>query len=287
MLQTRELSLPATEDRPDIEHGSLFFIGTATVLLRYADFTILTDPNFLHKGEQIYIGYGLRSTRLTNPAINFEQLPTVDFVILSHMHEDHFDRLVAEKLDKSLPIITTGQAADVLRTKGFTALYPLNTWQRQVVSKGDMTLRITAMPATHAHRLLKKIMPPVNGSMLEFITPAGQTTLRLYITGDTLLFEQMKEIPHRYPDIDLALFHLGGTKIGGILLTMDAKQGVEALRLIKPHNAIPVHYDDYKVFKSPLEDFKKAVSKAHIDKQVTYLNAGETYTFQVPKRRWE
>jgi L-ascorbate metabolism protein UlaG (beta-lactamase superfamily) len=287
MIQTRELSLPTTEDKPDIEHGSIFFIGTATVILRYAGFTILTDPNFLHKGEFVHIGYGLRSKRVTNPAINIDQLPPVDFVILSHMHEDHFDRIVAEKLDKMIPIITTQQATDVLRTKGFKALYPLNTWQRQVISKGNTQIRITAMPATHAHGLLNKLMPPVNGSMLEFITPAGQTTLRIYITGDTLLFDQMNEIPERYPDIDLALFHLGGTKIGGILLTMDAKQGVEALRLIKPHNAIPIHNNDYTVFKSPLENFKKAVSKAHLDKRVTYLNAGETYSFQVPKRRWE
>jgi hypothetical protein len=35
----------------DRAQGSIFFIGNATVLLRYAGFTILTDPNFLHRGE--------------------------------------------------------------------------------------------------------------------------------------------------------------------------------------------------------------------------------------------
>jgi hypothetical protein len=30
----------------DFERGSIFFIGTATVILRYAGFTILTDPIF-------------------------------------------------------------------------------------------------------------------------------------------------------------------------------------------------------------------------------------------------
>ena len=32
-------------EKPDFASGSLFFVGTATVVLRYARFTILTDPN--------------------------------------------------------------------------------------------------------------------------------------------------------------------------------------------------------------------------------------------------
>jgi len=41
------------------EDCSLTFIGTATTVLRLGDFTLLTDPNFLHKGQRVYLGYGL------------------------------------------------------------------------------------------------------------------------------------------------------------------------------------------------------------------------------------
>lgn len=41
------------------------------------------------------------------------------------------------------------------------------------------------------------------------------------------------------------------------MVTMDAKQGIELLRLIKPDGTIPIHYDDYEVFASPLEDYQK------------------------------
>jgi len=123
------------------------------------------------------------------------------------------------------------------------------------------------------------------GSMLEFETTRDKTTMRLYITGDTLIFKQLKEIPKRYPDIDLALLHLGGTKFFGVMLTMDAKQGVEAMRLINPHEAIPIHYNDYNVFKSPLEDFKSAVAKAGLEKRVHYLRHGDTYEFKSPANR--
>ena len=36
---------------------------------------MLTDPNFLHAGDHAHLGYGLSSRRLTNPAIEIEDLP--------------------------------------------------------------------------------------------------------------------------------------------------------------------------------------------------------------------
>jgi L-ascorbate metabolism protein UlaG (beta-lactamase superfamily) len=48
----------------------------------------------------------------------------------------------------------------------------------------------------------------------------------------------------------------------GIMVTMDAEQGVEVLRMVQPKRAIPIHYNDYDVFKSPLVDFQRAVEAA-------------------------
>jgi L-ascorbate metabolism protein UlaG (beta-lactamase superfamily) len=285
MASIHTVYLSTQKEDVNIENGSLFFIGTATVLLRYAGFTILTDPNFLHQGDHIHAGYGLQAVRLTNPGLELDQLPPLDFVLLSHLHEDHFDRLVAKKLDKGVPIVTTSQAAKALHKKGFRLTYALNTWETITMAKGEQQLHITAMPGEHGRGPLAKMLPAVMGSMLEFETSPGKIPFRLYITGDTLLFKHLKEIPERYPDIDLALLHLGGTKFFGVMLTMDAKQGVEAIRLINPHNSIPIHYNDYNVFKSSLDDFKRAVAAAGLEERVKYLNHGDTYTFGVPVDR--
>ncbi|WP_235623103.1 MULTISPECIES: MBL fold metallo-hydrolase [unclassified Tolypothrix] len=276
-----QLVLPTDSNKADIETGEILFIGTATVLLRYAGFTILTDPNFLHKGEHVHLHYGIRSARKTNPAIEMTELPPLDLIVLSHMHEDHFDRVVEQKLDKNLPIITTPHAANKLKQKGFKATQALETWESLTVTKGNNSLRISAMPGRHGPGAINALLPPVMGSMLEFQNSTKETLYRLYITGDTLLYEELKEIPQKYPDIDLALLHLGGTKIFGILLTMDAMQGVQAIKIIAPQTAIPIHYNDYTVFKSPLEDFMQAVTAAGLETQVRYLNHGETYKFTV------
>jgi L-ascorbate metabolism protein UlaG (beta-lactamase superfamily) len=272
--------LPAGNAPAEFNSGSIFFIGTATVIIRYAGFTILTDPNFLHQGDHVHLGYGLRSRRLTDPAIDIEELSPLDLIVLSHMHEDHFDRVAAEKLDKTLPIVTTHHAAKSLTEKGFTSSYPLDTWQSLTVRKGESILKIASMPGRHGPGILAAALPPVMGSLLEF-QEQGKTRFCLYITGDTLIINQLKEIPKRYPNIDVALLHLGGTKAFGVLLTMDAKQGVEAIQIIAPKLAIPIHYNDYTVFKSPLEDFKKAVSAAGLESKVQYLSHGDTYTFEV------
>ncbi|WP_229419032.1 MBL fold metallo-hydrolase [Pseudoduganella flava] len=272
------LNIPAGTPAAQAEH-SVQFIGTATVLLRYGGLTVLTDPNFLHKGEHVHLGYGLTSERQTNPAIDFGALPPIDLVLVSHLHEDHFDKLVQEKLNRATPIVTTAPAADKLRQMGFTAVIGLGTWQDLQVTKGGTTLRVTSMPGRHGPLPVAALLPPVMGSMLDFASAAGH--YRVYVSGDTMVYGDIDEIPRRYPGVNLALLHLGGTKILGIVtVTMDAQEGVKMLKLIAPDRAIPIHYNDYDVFKSPLSDFQKAVQKAGLADKVTYLKHGETWKFE-------
>ena len=261
--------------------GSVFFIGTATVLIRCAGFAVLTDPNFLHRGERAPLGYGLSARRLTDPAIEIAQLPPLDLVVLSHYHGDHFDPIAERELDKRLPIVTTRQAAAVLRRKGFARSNGLRTWQSYSTSRDGARLTITAMPGRHAPGSIGALLPSVMGSMLEFRVGARRT-LSLYISGDTLLDDRLDEIPRRHPHIDVGLFHLGGTRVLGLMLTMDARQGVEAIRRIRPRTAIPIHYNDYDRFKSPLGDFREAVVRAGLEDRVHYLAHGETYDFTFP-----
>lgn len=276
------LEIPVSStDSPDFAHGSVYFVGTATVILRYAGFTILTDPNFLHAGDHVHLGYGLTSERRTEPALDIEDLPPIDLVVLSHYHGDHFDQVVERRLDKRLPILTTNHAAAALRAKGFHEARGLETWETCTVTKGEARLRLTSMPGLHGPGPLQLLLPPVMGSMMEFESKLGGSALRLYITGDTLMHDDLKEIPDRFPGIDLALLHLGGTRILGVMLTMDAKQGVEMIRLTNPKKAIPIHYNDYPVFKSPLEDFVRAVDEAGFGDRMVYLSHGDTYDFEV------
>src|SRR5258708_12373311 len=68
MARTKELVLPVVNNKPDTDRGSIFFVGTATVILRYSGFTILTDPNFLHPAEPPHLCHEVPTIPRTDPA---------------------------------------------------------------------------------------------------------------------------------------------------------------------------------------------------------------------------
>ena len=274
-----DISSPLSDPTGGARSGSLFFIGNATTIIRYGELTLLTDPNFLHRGQRAYLGYGLTAKRLTEPAISVGQLPPVDAVVLSHLHGDHWDRNAARGLDRDLPIITTPHAARRLQWKGFPRALGLRTWGFHDLVRGDTRVRMTSMPGRHAPLPVARLLPPVMGTMLEFGPAVGPPQLRVYLSGDTLLIEELQEIPARYPTIDTAVLHLGGTRLpGGLMVTMDAVQGTDLMQLLNPGMTIPIHFDDYPVFTSPLSDFRSETARRGLIDRVRFVVRGDTVT---------
>jgi L-ascorbate metabolism protein UlaG (beta-lactamase superfamily) len=262
----------------DSTTGSLTFVGTATTVIRFGDITLLTDPNFLHRGQRAYFGYGLTGKRQTEPALSVAQLPPLDAIVLSHLHGDHWDRVAQRQLDHNLPVITTAHAAKRLQWRGFSRALGVRTWTQHTLVQGSTSVRITALPARHAPGPARRLLPPVMGSMLEFGTVGGaDVRLRMYITGDTILVEELREIANRYPAVDVGVWHLGGTRLpGGLLVTMDGAQGADLLDMVRPDQVIPIHLDDYRLFTSPLSDFRSEVERRGLSERVTYVQPGET-----------
>ena len=259
--------------------GSLFFVGNATALITLGPFTVLTDPNFLHQGQRAYLGNGLTSKRLTEPALDVRDLPALDAVVLSHLHGDHWDRVTSRHLDKATPILTTPHAARRLQARSrFRRAVGLGTWESDTLVKDGRTLKVTALPGRHAPGLVQRLIPPVMGSLLELGDALSDAVVcRLYITGDTLMYDGVHEIARRHPDIDTCAIHLGGTTLpGGLMVTMDGKQGADLVELVRPKQVVPVHYDDYTVFKSPLADFTREMEARGLADLVSYVGRGGT-----------
>jgi L-ascorbate metabolism protein UlaG (beta-lactamase superfamily) len=257
------------------------FVGNATTLISAGGVTLLTDPNFLHQGQHAYLGYGLLSKRLREPALSIDDLPPLDAVVLSHMHGDHWDRVAQNGLDHALPILTTPHAAKRLSHRGFGAAVGMTTWQAHTIADGAATVTVTSLPGRHAPAPAHRALPPVMGSMVE--VTAGSVTRRLYISGDTLLIEDLDEIPTRFPSIDAGILHLGGTRLPfgrhlpfGLTVTMDGRQGAELTELLKPGKVIPVHFDDYGVFASPLSDFLEEMASRGLAERVIELGRGDS-----------
>ncbi|WKT42745.1 Metallo-beta-lactamase [Fusarium oxysporum f. sp. vasinfectum] len=293
------------------ENANVYFIGTATTIIEWEGFRLLTDPNFLHAGDHVHLGPGVTAQRQTNPAVDLHELPSLDAILLSHYHEDHFDRLVEDSLNRDFLIATTPHAHKCLTSKNepFRNVKPLDFFDHLELKNEDSkageplpVIKVTGMPGKHvppgplaAVNDLLGAVPPTNGWMLELgyhevENGKLQTGYRIYISGDTLLVDELKEIPKwlREERIDLMLIHLGGTTIPGpsaplIMVTLDAKQGVELMKMMDPEVTIPIHYDDYDVFLSPRKDFETAVKEAGMENRVVILDRGDRYGFTVKK----
>ncbi|MPQ98930.1 metal-dependent hydrolase [Modestobacter sp. I12A-02628] len=270
---------PASPD----DSVEMTFGGNATMLLRIGPFTLLTDPNFLRRGQRAYLGKGLWTTRLTDPALLPDQLPDLDGVVLSHLHDDHWDRIATRSLDPAVPVVTTPAAARELAGRGFSATSDLQPWQTHTFTRGTSSLRVTAVPGVHGPGPLAQLLPPVMGSVLELVRDAGdgaEVRWRGYISGDTLFRPFLADVLERCGPLDVAIPHLGGTRALGVTVTMDARQGADLVELLRPALTVPVHFDDYSRFASPLGDFVAEVADRRLPGTLRPVRRGETISLR-------
>lgn len=68
------------------------------------------------------------------------------------------------------------------------------------------------------------------------------------------------------------LIHL---RVAGLLLSMNGRQGAAVADLTRPGLTLPIHYDDYPVFRSPLTDFAPALRDRGTDAQVRMWRRGD------------
>ena len=251
----------------------LTHIGGPTMLIEVDGWRLLSDPTFDAPGRRYSFGWGAFSRKLAGPAIAADDIGPIDAVLLSHDHHgDNLDHAGRALLPSAGAVVTTVSGA---RRLGGSAL-GLEPWQTTVLEAPDRpAIEITATPCRHGPPGIPFIIGDVVGFALRW---AGQEHGVLWISGDTVLYDGVREVAERL-SVSTALLHVGAVRFpitGPVRYTLTGREAAELCALIRPRTAIPIHYEGWKHFRQGREDVERAFAAATEDvrRSVRWLPIG-------------
>lgn len=196
------------------------YLGHSTVLVVMGGQRILTDPVLY---DRVTI---LRRAVSPLPA---DLYADIDGVVISHLHHDHLDLPSLRLLGAGVRLIVPRGAGRLLWRAGFADVTEVGVGDEASIGP----VRVTATPARHSGFRLP--FGP-RGVAVGYVLEAGSE--RVYFAGDTDIFDAMSELG----EVDLALLPVWGwgPRLGPG--HMDPARAAEALRLVRPRAAVPIHW---------------------------------------------
>jgi L-ascorbate metabolism protein UlaG (beta-lactamase superfamily) len=215
-------------DRP-VEHGAapatagVRWIGHSTVLVWLDGVRLLTDP----------LLRGLVAHLRRRVPVHRDALRGVDAVLVSHAHHDHLDVGSLQRVGRKTPLVVPKGLGALLRRQGFRDVNELAVGDSLEIGR----VRVEATYAAHdgSRPPYPARAPAVGYAMVG--------SRRVYFAGDTDLFPEMDGL---VPDLDLALVPIWGWGPSlGRGEHLDPEGAAEAVALLRPKVAVPIHWGTY------------------------------------------
>lgn len=229
-------------------------IRNATLRLEYAGKTMLIDPMLGAKHAfRSFAGIEDNPTvDLPIPAL--QVLDGVDLMLVSHLHQDHFDAKAQEIIEKTLPLFCQPGDRETIESYGFDQVVELvsETQWRQV--------KISRTGGQHGTGQWAERLNPVSGFV--FQSPDEPT---LYWIGDSVWCEEVEGVLEEYQP-DVIVCHSGGAELkdsGPII--MDAPQTITVCEAALAAVVIATHLEALDHCKTSRKGLKSAAEQAGID----------------------
>ncbi len=250
----------------DNDRITMAWIGHSTVLINFFGVWILTDPVFSQRIGVYFLGMNLGPARYSHPALDFDQLPKPDLLLLSHAHMDHMDyptlKRFAAKYPDAIDFITAANTKDVVQSLRWRTLRELD-WNEELNYRG---IELRALKVRHfgwrfpwekdrrrgytetgrsynAYRLRK------NGKQIVF-------------GGDTAMCDDFKQLQHEL--VDVAIMPIGAYEPW----RSNHCTPEEALEMASHMNArifVPIHTNTFYQGREPLNEPMQRLRKASAD----------------------
>ncbi len=242
------------------------YLGHASLLIEIGGSRILTDPLIGNRSLHL-----IRRSASVAP----EHYANIDAVLISHNHWDHLDLPSLRKLGRTRRLIVPHGVRAMLHRRGFSNVEEL----REGEETGIGSVRVQATRASH---IAGRPLVSMTTTCLSYLI---QGEHKIHFFGDTEYFPEMADIA---PDIDISFVPIAGW--GPTLGDghMDPKQAAEAIALLQPRLAIPIHWGTFYPFglrslgngagENPPHRFQQLASQLAPDVSVQVLTPGGKLT---------
>jgi N-acyl-phosphatidylethanolamine-hydrolysing phospholipase D len=205
-------SLPRAEPRiaypnAPIDELRITWVGHATFLIQIGGVNLLTDPHWSRRASPVQFA---GPSRFVPPGVEWDALPPIDAVLLSHDHYDHLDDGTVRRLRRRFGTTTRWFAPleylGWLDGRGVRNVAELDWWEESRLDGPDGPLRIVALPCQHWTSRLPWNRQQKLWASWAIVAPDGRA---VYFGGDSGYFPDYPRIRERVGEFDALLLPIG------------------------------------------------------------------------------
>ena len=240
--------------RPGPDQTTITWIGHTSFLIQLAGLNILTDPIWSERASPVQFA---GPKRWVPPGVEFDRLPPIDVVLLSHDHYDHLDARTISRLASRYPAIMWFAplgVATFLKQHGARDVSENDWWEH--ASAGGV--KVTCVPAQHfsGRSLRRRNATLWCGWSLR---SAGHS---LFFAGDTALHPEFSAIATRCGPFDAAILPIGAYEPRWFMgsVHMNPEDCIEAARALMAGQSgrrlvvIAAHWGTFKLTDEPMDE---------------------------------
>jgi N-acyl-phosphatidylethanolamine-hydrolysing phospholipase D len=254
------------------------WIGHATLLVQMEHVTFLTDPIWSDRPSPVPF---LGPRRYVEPGLEIDDLPNIDFVIVSHNHYDHLDlptlRSLATRNTATVFYVPLGNG-ELLRQQGIENVQELD-WGQTAVHQGTT---VHCLPSQHWS---KRSLTDDHRALWSSWAVTG-TERRFYFAGDTGYFTGFETIGRKLGPFDLVALPIGAYAPRAMMREshMNPEEALQAAIDLRASRAVAMHFGTFDLSDEPLAEpplrFKDAARQSAMGEEAAWvLNIGETREF--------
>ncbi len=250
-------------------------VGHATFLLQLGSYNILTDPVWSQRASPLsWIG----PKRVTQPGIDFDKIPKIDIVLISHNHYDHLDMETVKKLhlhSKPIFIVPLGNQRVIKEAISDAIVHDLDWYEQKQIG----SLMVHAIPSQHWSS--RSVIDVNKNLWAGFIVESGGR--QVCFIGDSGYNQKMfREIGDKFQNIVFAIVPIGSYEPRWFMkpVHMNPQEALLAHQDMRAKFFIPSHFAVFKLsdegYYTQLEDYHKAIAELGINKtEIITLMPGE------------